>query len=363
MTMHRQSSARGAMVGMSTDLAQLNQRYESSLRARGFVKYIAAQAIAARNKISVVNALEQMSGVDAITKATVAAQTSTNASALLSESRAFVAEVVARQTVLGRLTGTLSAPPNTPIPTASTDPVGEWVREGYPIPLGSLDLVAPRTAISKYAFIVAFTEELLRMSDDRGLNVIERVSTRAIRHAEDALLLSDIGAVDQGNPAGLLSGLTAVGDGSPTTLAVDFEALWTAVEDGDPDRPYFVISPRGAMYLAALREEGTPRFPDISPATGGSLFGVPVLLAKAAGDKVILIDASKLAVTDEGLEIQQSRQTSINMVDHGSPVATTLVSLWQVNSAALRFVRYIHWTKLSDDAVAFLELPINGSPA
>ena len=235
--------------------------------------------------------------------------------------------------------------------------------EGKPIPSGRIYFLAPRTAISKYAVILAMTEELLRAADARGLRLVEQVSLRALRRGEDTLLLSSTAAVAQGNPAGLLNGLSAIGGGSPATLTADFSELWTAVEDGDPDRPFFVLSPRGAMYLATLNEDGTPLFPNLSPATGGSIYGVPVLLSRAAGAKVVLIDAAKLAVTDEGLEVVSSTQTSVQMDNTPTPGASSVVSMFMTNTAALRFVRYVHWEKLSSDAVAFLELPIDGSPS
>ena len=57
------------------------------------------------------------------------------------------------------------------------------------------------------------------------------------------------------------------------------------------------MSPRGAMYLATQHEDGTPLFPNISPATGGNMYGVPVLLTKAAGGKVVIIDGGRIGVT------------------------------------------------------------------
>ena len=53
----------------------------------------------------------------------------------------------------------------------------------------------------------------------------------------------------------------------------------------------------------------------------------------------------------------------MQMVDNPTPGATTLVSAFQTNTALLRFIRYVHWVKLTDDACAFLTLPIDGSPA
>jgi hypothetical protein len=40
----------------------------------------------------------------------------------------------------------------------------------------------------------------------------------------------------------------------------------------------------------------------------------------------------------------------------------SLVSLWQVNSMALKAVRYVHWIKGFADSVAYIELAV-GSPS
>src|SRR5688500_12171584 len=259
---------------MQTDLDRLNQ-------VRNFTKSLHAELLRQKGVIPPI--------------------TTSNASALQSEGRAF-ATVLARQTVLGRLAGTIPAPPFTPVPTPQTEPTPQWVVEGNPIPVGKIDFSAPRTSISKFAVIVAFSDEVVRTADDRGLNLIQLVTIRYLRGGEDVLLLSDTAAVSLGNPAGLLYGLAVIGDGSPATLVADFDTLWSDVPDGDPVFPYFVMSPRGAMYLASLNENGSPLFPNVSPATGGNIYGVPVLLTKAAGAKVVLIDAGRLAVTDNGLE-------------------------------------------------------------
>ena len=74
-------------------------------------------------------------------------------------------------------------------------------------------------------------------------------------------------------------------------------------------------------------------------------------------------------VTDEGLEVRESEQAAIDMLDNptsnaGTPTGvTSLVSLLQANAVAVRLVRWLHWTLATDDAVGYLELPINDSPS
>jgi hypothetical protein len=63
-----------------------------------------------------------------------------------------------------------------------------------------------------------------------------------------------------------------------------------------------------------------------------------------------------------------SQHAAIEMSDNptnnsATPTATSLVSAFQANAGVLRVVRYLSWVTLTEDAVAFVELPIGGSPA
>ena len=236
-----------------------------------------------------------------------------------------------------------------------------------PMPLGRMTADGPTTSITKFGVLVALTRELFRTVDDRAISLIERSTLRGLRRAEDQLLLSDDAAVSGISPAGLLFGVSAIGGGSPESIH-DLEDLWTSVRDGDPDAPYFVASRRGAMYLASLSSAGVPQFPDVNVMTGGSIAGVPLVLSRAAGHHLILIDASLLAVSDLGIEQDQSEQAAIEMLDNPTNNAVTgtgtnLVSAFQANAIVLRFVRWLNWQLLADDAVGFIELPIGGSPS
>lgn len=350
------------------DLATLNRLHEADQRARSFSKVIFATGFAAVTNQSVHAVLEQV-GLEALgRKAAVGASTTTSASALAGDSsaRAYLS-LLGKRTVLGRLTGVLTAPPHMIIPTPTTDPTAVWISEGFPMPLAQMAFDDPRSSISKYGILLAFTKELFRIFDERAVSLIERITLRALRRAEDALLLSDAAAVPNGPPAGLLNGLAAIGGGSPASIA-DLEELWTSVSNGDPDAPHFVLSARGAMHLAGLHSDGVPSFPNISATTGGNIAGVDVILSKAAGNKLILIDAANLVVTDEGLDVGRSDQSAIQMADDptnnaATATGSTLVSAFEANATIIRLLRWLHWTLVADDAVGYIELPINGSPA
>ena len=76
------------------------------------------------------------------------------------------------------------------------------------------------------------------------------------------------------------------------------------------------------------------------------------------------MDAGKLLVVDEGIEIQGSRQAAIQMSDAPTVGATNVVAAFQTNTLFVKVQRYIHWTLVTDDSVAYTEIvELAGSPA
>jgi HK97 family phage major capsid protein len=332
---------------MQPTLDDLTERFQQSRDARMFVKALRAIATGARPEFQA--------------KSTVAAMTSTTMSDLMSHSRPFVS-VLARKTVLGQLKGTVNAPPLLPLPTIVQEPEPQWVGELQPIAAARFDLGQELTYAHNIAIIVAITKEIVRSTDDRALSVLEALVVRALRLAEDRALLSSDAAVLQERPAGLLFGLSPISTGSPGALDSALSELWGAVRSGDAQAPTFVLSPRAGAYLASLRTtDGNFSFPGVGPL-GGTLLGAPVVTSRAAGEHVVLLDGSMLAVVDEGLDATQSSHAAIALDDNPSSPAQ-FVSSFQTNSVFLKLVRWVSWQLMADDAVAYFDLPIAGSPS
>jgi hypothetical protein len=88
---------------------------------------------------------------------------------------------------------------------------------------------------------------------------------------------------------------------------------------------------------------------------------VPQLVSKAAESRLILIDAAALAVSDNGLSVEQSTRAAVQMSDTPTQGAVTLVSAFQTDSVFIKIRRFIHWQLAYADGAAFVDLPI-GSP-
>jgi hypothetical protein len=76
---------------------------------------------------------------------------------------------------------------------------------------------------------------------------------------------------------------------------------------------------------------------------------------------VIALNQREVFLADDGaVQVDASREASLQMLDNptnnsATATATTMVSMWQTNSIALRAERFINWAKRRDDAVVYMD--------
>jgi hypothetical protein len=337
---------------MSSDLRDLTQRYEELRAARAFTDYAVAKALR----------LPPSQFPELFKKAAVDAMDAADSSALIRRGSMAFVDLMELEALIGKTRGAwVPAPPFANVVDETSEPDVQWTAAGNPVPLVRLNFDSATMEATSFSVIVALSKELLKTADPRARTMIERRLLRALRRAEDRRLLSTDAAIAGERPAGLLHGVSATGSGSPQSMTDDLEALWSAVSEGDADRPFFICSPRGGMYLHSLHEDGSARFPDAGPR-GGNIAGVPLLTSRAAADLLVLLDAAHLAVADEGAETSASENAAVAMSD--SPTSpSTVVSGFQTNTVFVKLERRIYWTLTTGDAIGFIQLPIGGSPA
>ena len=282
-----------------------------------------------------------------------------------------IVDMVAKVTIFGRLRalGALDAPANLPIPVPDSEPLISWLSEGAPLPVARVTTSPVTLTPQSYGTLLPVQRELIRLGDGRARNLILALTRRTLQRAEDSALLSTDAATG-GKPAGLLHNVVQIGLGSPATSATIGEALdelYAVVTDGRAERPVFILSGRVALFLAATAGD---LFRDVRLDGTGNIAGAPALVTPAAGASLILIDAAELATLDAGLDAANSGASTIQMLDDptnnsATATATTTVSAFQTGTSVLRFIRYLNWAKLRDDAVGAVDLSglIGGSPA
>lgn len=340
-------------------LTELEAQRDSLGRARAAIHWVRCKLLSASTGDNPIDLFR--GSLPPHLKAAIPAHTTSAADIANNFMDAFT-QLVRGRTLLGRLPY-MPVPPFVPTPFVSTTGSAAFVPQGQPIPAVLFDRNLFTLNPTKIAILAAITRELLKSSDDRAITVLERLLVRLVVAGEDAALLSDTAAVDGGNPAGLLAGISASGAGSPTNADDDLLALFDAVSDGDPVRPVFVTSARGALYLRSLADDDHGSlFRDAQLTDGGSIAGVDLLISRAAGARLILIDAGLLGVSDEGTKIDTSGSAAVQLSDAPTNGAASMVSAFQTNSQIVRVVRLVDWKLATPDAIGYIDLPI-GSPS
>ena len=292
-----------------------------------------------------------------------AAVGSTDPTAFRNSATEFV-RLLELQTVIGQMAGSwMPAPPFTPVVDLDASPTGTFIGEGLAIPATKLPVVTLTTEVGKLATIFPFDARTLTNLDPRARRLFESAFVAWLRVLEDREFLSTTAAVPGTRPAGILNGATLVpsSGSTPDDLRADVAALFGEVSSGMARAPHFICSPATAQTLLGMDPPGMA-----SGSDGLAVGVVPLVTSVAATNRIILIDAGRLVVVDELLEVAGSAVAAVEMDDAptGSsavPTGASMVSGWQTNTAFIRAIRYIWWALTTDDAVAYTEVAGSGS--
>jgi HK97 family phage major capsid protein/HK97 family phage prohead protease len=280
-------------------------------------------------------------------------------------------EYLRPMTILGKL-ALRRIPFNVRYPTQISDGTGYWVGQGQPKPLTSFGFSSGSLGIAKVAAISVITEELARLSSPSAEALVRDSLAAVIQERLDIDFIDPAqAAVANVNPASVTNGLVALSSAGPTADNVRTDLiniLSTFAESNvNPGSLALVMPNTLAIALSILTNSlGQPEFPTMTP-TGGTLFGIPVVTsqyaanASGAGNLVIAINQSDVFLADDGgVRLDASRETSLQMLDNptnasstGAP--TTMVSMFQTNSIALRAERFINWAKRRSTAVVYMD--------
>lgn len=339
---------------------------------------------------SVVKALEfenSNGGFESVMKSAVAAGTtlhSTWAAPLVDYQRFtgdFI-EFLRPQTIIGQfgqngVPALRQIPFNVRIPAQTTGGAAYWVGEGKPKPVTKFDFDDVEHRWAKLATISVLTEELIRFSDPSAETLVRDGLARAIIQEADLAFIdpTNNGAANV-KPASILyyasNAPTVASSGGTDAEAVrcDIQALWsffTAAHNPARSAVYIMDSTVARALSLMQNPLGQSEFAGLT-VNGGTFLGTPVIVSDNVPTGVVaLVNASDIYFSDDGqVTIDASREASIQMLDDGVsgdgaptndssvPTPTTVVSMFQTNSVAIRAERYINWSRRRASAVAYL---------
>ena len=261
--------------------------------------------------------------------------------------------------VLGRFgVGTVPALQRVPfdVPVVIGDPHASsagWVAEGGGKPLRVVTLAKVLLRRAKVASIAVVTSETARLAAAGSVEFLRDQLARSLAYGLDRLLCDPAISATAGSPASITHGASPIS--ATTDPATDLRQLIAAFVAGGGSLSSAVIlcSSATAAALALDRQDGAVQYPGLTVA-GGLIGGIPALASDAVGDRVIILDTSRVFLADDGeADVSVSEHASVEMSDApgqsiaaDSPLApspSALVSLWQTDSIGLRAERIINW--------------------
>jgi HK97 family phage major capsid protein/HK97 family phage prohead protease len=383
------TEAAAAVRGGITNVVQVNEVLPKGI---GFARAVMAKAVSRLDHRNVLEVAKEMFPSDqrlhAHLKATVPAGTTVQtvwAAPLVDQTNLaseFI-EYLRPATIIGKLTQVRRVPFNVRMVEQTGGGNGYWVGEGAPKPLTSFSFAAITMPYTKVAAISVITQELARFSSPSadmlvrdGLRdaLVERIDIDFIDPAE--------AGTANVQPASITSGLTALTSAgtSADNARTDLANIVSSFVEANLNTEGLVIIMPTTLALALsfqVNSLGQPQFPGLNMA-GGMLNGIPVITSQYAanasggGNLVIALNQRELFLADDGqVNVTASTEASLQMLDNptnnsatGTP--TTVVSMYQTDSIALRAERFINWRKRRSTAVVYMD-DVNwgsiGSPA
>ena len=270
----------------------------------------------------------------------------------------------------GNIPGLRRIPFNVHIKGQTVGGTGYWVGEGKPKPVTAFGFNDTYHGWFKVAAISVLTDELIRFSDPSAENLVrDSLSDVLVERMDSSFIDPAFAGTPNVSPASITNGATAIASSGTDADAIraDLAALWgPSIAARNPLRQaVYIMDPTTALRVSLMRNAlGQAEFPGLT-MNGGTLDGVPVLVSDyvpvdTAGGMVILVNASDIYFSDDGqATVDFSREASIQMLDNptnasDTGTATTVVSMFQTDSTALRAHRFVNWSRRRPTAVTVL---------
>ena len=275
------------------------------------------------------------------------------------------AELLRPATIIGRIPNLRRVPFNVKVPRQTAGSTAGWVGEAKPKPVSALAFDQITLGFRKLAGIVVLSEELVRFSNPSAEAVVRQDLIDSIVSTMDKDFIDPANAgVADVKPASITNGVTAVvaSGTSADALRADVKTVmtnFTAANLGLGGAVWIMPETTAISLSLMMNALGQPENPNINGTTGGSFFGLPVILSQnVPAGTIILAKASEIMLADDGqVMIDVSREASLQMdsAPASPPDATTvMISLWQHNMVGLRAERYINWAKRRTGAVQMI---------
>jgi len=242
--------------------------------------------------------------------------------------------------------GIVRVPLRTRVGITTASATGWILGAGKPTPLSSIGLSRGMLNPTKAVALAVMSSELIEASGPAAMALIRRELEGAVADVVDTEFLSLI--VDTSTEQIESSGTDA------EAMRADIQELLDAVHTTAGGRIYFAVGPLVANGAATLDPHG------MMGPEGGTLFNVPTIVSAAVPPGfVYAIDGASIIGDAETIVLDASGEADVEMEDEPTndssvPTGSSMTSMWQTNSVALKATAYFAAERKRTDAVAVL---------
>ncbi len=272
-------------------------------------------------------------------------------------------ELLRPRTLLGQIPGLRQVPFNVSVPSQTTGGTYGWVGQGLAKPVTKPAYATVTLPFAKAAGIIVLTEELVQLSSPSAEALVREEMIAGMAKFLDEQFVDPAVAVSANvSPASITNGASTAAASAVTSAGARLDLATSVAVFTAANIPLsgsvWLMSDSNAFGLGlSVNALGQPLFPGMS-ITGGTIFGIPVIVSNNVGTSVILVHAPSILFADEGgVRIDVSREASVQMdsaPDSPATATTVLVSLWQNNLVGLRAERMITWKRARTAAVRYI---------
>jgi HK97 family phage prohead protease len=270
-------------------------------------------------------------------------------------------EFLVPQTYLGRIPGLTRVPFNSRIPRENSVITAQWVGEGAskPVAAGTFDTVT--LTFAKTACIMGVTDELARFSSPSvEMLVRDNLAKGIAKFLDEQFIKPSVTAVTNVSPASITNGADSdAASGTDITAVIHDirQILYHFQEYNIPtDNLTLIMQPVLATSIGTmLTTLGVVAFPNVN-GNGGNILGITVLTSNnSPAGQITAIHPPSVFVADEGgLQIDVSREASVELDSAPAAGNYHLVSAFQNNLVFVRAERYITWMRGRDKGVFYM---------
>lgn len=267
------------------------------------------------------------------------------------------------RTLLGRIPGLRQVPFNVSVPSQTAGGTYGWVGQGKAKPVTKADYATISVPFAKAAGIIVLTEELVMLSTPSAEALVREEMIAGMGAFLDGQFVDPAVAVAANvSPASITNGAATIAASGVTSAAAKVDLSSRVAVFAAANIPLagsvWLMSDSNAFGLGlSMNALGQPLFPGMS-ITGGTIFGIPVIVSNNVGNRVILVHAPSILYADEGgVRVDVSREASVQMdsaPDSPATATTVMVSLWQNNLVGLKAERMITWIRARTAAVTYI---------